>query len=128
KAILWVDVAVGRDRGVQSEQLLDSRGWEELVVSNAVLDTVGKARRLFLHPETPADSGALTTFDINDRVAPGTYRVVIDKAGRAFQLELEDGTVVQRGRCGQPVGDNVGFDWTPTAAVLKPGRTITFSV
>jgi capsular exopolysaccharide synthesis family protein len=132
KAILWVDVAVGRDRGFQSQDpaapTLDSRGWEELVVSNAVLDTVVKARRLFLHPETPADSAALTTFDINDRVAPGAYKVVIDKAGRAYELELEDGTVVQRGRVGEPVGDKVGFEWTPTAAVLKPGRTISFSV
>src|SRR5436190_1648683 len=128
KAILWVDVAVGRDRGVQSDQLLDSRGWEELVVSNAVLDTVVKERRLFIHPETPQDSAALTTFDITDRVAPGDYRVVVDKAGRAFRLELEDGTVVQRGRVGQPVGESVGFDWTPTAAMLKPGTTVKFGV
>lgn len=128
KAILWVDVAVGRDRGVQTDQLLDSRGWEELVVSNAVLDTVVKARRLFLHPETPADTAPLATFDITDRVAPGTYRLVVDKAGRAFRLELEDGTVVQRGRVGQAVGENVGFDWTPTAGALKPGSTITFNV
>src|SRR5438105_8921135 len=69
KAILWVDVAVGRDRGVQSEQLLDSKGWEELVVSNAVLDTVVKERRLFLHPEAPQDSAALVSFDVTDRVA-----------------------------------------------------------
>ncbi|HXO86397.1 MAG TPA: Wzz/FepE/Etk N-terminal domain-containing protein, partial [Gemmatimonadales bacterium] len=31
KAILWVDVAVGRERGAQTDQLLDSRGWVELV-------------------------------------------------------------------------------------------------
>ena len=124
KAILWVDVAVGRDRGVQSEQLLDSRGWEELVISNAVLDTVVKERRLFLHPEAPQDSAALVSFDVTDRVAPGKYRVVVDKAGRAFRLELDDGTVVQRGRVGQPVGENVGFDWTPSAAMLKAGSIL----
>jgi capsular exopolysaccharide synthesis family protein len=128
KAILWVDVAVGRDRGVQSEQLLDSRGWEELVISNAVLDSVVKARRLFLHPETPTDSAALASFDITDRVAPGDYRVVVDKAGRAFRLELDDGTVVQRGRVGEAVGENVGFDWTPAAGALKPGSTVAFTV
>ena len=128
KAILWVDVALGRERGAQSDQILDSRGWEELVVSNAVLDTVVRARHLFLHPQTPADAAVLTGFDITDRVAPGAYRVVVDKAGRAYRLELEDGTVVERGRVGQPVGENVGFDWTPTAAALKPGSTITFKV
>jgi capsular exopolysaccharide synthesis family protein len=126
KAILWVDVAVGRERGVQSEQLLDSRGWVELVTSNAVLDTVVKQRRLFLQPTTPNDSAALTTFGVGQTVVPGIYRLVVDKAGRAFRLELEDGTVVQRGRVGQPVGENLGFEWTPTS--LKPGSTINFRV
>ena len=132
KAILWVDVAVGRDRGVQSQDpaapTLDSRGWVELVTSNAVLDTVVKARRLFLHPTTPSDSAALTAFDVTEKVVPGVYRVIVDKAGRAFRLEMEDGTVVQRGRVGQPIGGNVGFDWTPTEGMLKAGSTIEFAV
>jgi len=128
KAILWVEVAVGRDRGVQSDQLLDSRGWVELVTSNAVLDTVVKERRLFLTPATKADSAALSAFDVGEKVVPGTYRLVVDKAGRAYRLELEDGTVLQRGRVGQPVGDNVGFDWTPSPAMLRAGTTINFSV
>jgi polysaccharide biosynthesis transport protein len=128
KAILWVDVAVGRDRGVQSDELLDSKGWLDLVTSNAVLDTVVKARRLFLHTETPEDSAALASFDITDRVAPGKYRAIVDKAGRGVRLEMEDGTVVQRGRVGQPIGENVGFDWTPTAEQLKPGSTVNFEV
>jgi len=128
KAILWVETAVGRERGVQSDELLDSRGWVELVTSNAVLDTVVKTRRLFLHPQTPADSAPLATFQVTERVVPGIYRLVIDKAGRALRLELEDGTVVQRGRVGQPVGENLGFDWTPAPAALKPGSTITFKV
>jgi succinoglycan biosynthesis transport protein ExoP len=128
KAILWVDVAVGRDRGVQSQQLLDSRGWVELVSSNAVLDTVVKQRGLFLHPETSADSAAVAGFDVADKVVPGKYRLIVDKAGRAFRLEMEDGTVVQRGRVGQPVGENLGFLWTPSPAQLKPGSTINFGV
>jgi len=128
KSILWVDVAVGRDRGVQSQQLLDSRGWVELVTSNAVLDTVVKQRRLFVTPGASADSAALVTFDVGEKVIPGNYHLIVDKAGRAWRLELEDGTVMQRGRVGQPVGDNAGFTWTPTAAMLKPGTTITFTV
>ncbi|HWC73505.1 MAG TPA: polysaccharide biosynthesis tyrosine autokinase [Gemmatimonadales bacterium] len=128
KSILWVDVAVGRDRGVPSDQQLDSRGWVELVTSNAVLDTVVRDQRLFVRPAIPDDSSALAGLDITDRVVPGKYRLVVDKPGRAFRLEMEDGTVVQRGRVGQPVGENVGFNWTPTAAQLKSGRTIEFSV
>ena len=128
KSILWVDVAVGRDRGVQTDETFDSRAWVELVTSNAVLDTVVRAQRLFLRPTTPADSTALSGFDVTARVVPGKYRLIVDRAGKAFRLEMEDGTVVQRGRVGQPVGDNIGFDWTPTAAQLKPGRTIEFGV
>ncbi|HXM37870.1 MAG TPA: polysaccharide biosynthesis tyrosine autokinase [Gemmatimonadales bacterium] len=128
KTILWVETAVGRDRGVQSDELLDSRGWVELVTSNAVLDTVVKTQRLFLHPRAPEDSAALKTFQITDRVIPGAYRLIVDKAGRALRLELEDGTVVGRGAVGQPVGENVGFDWTPASSALKPGSTINFKV
>lgn len=127
KSILWVETAVGRERGVQSEELLDSRGWVELVTSNAVLDTVVTTQRLFLHPQTKTDAAALATFQITDRVIPGAYRLIVDKAGRGLRLEMEDGTVVQRGRLGQPVGENVGFDWTP-GPELKPGSTITFKV
>ena len=128
KAILWVDVAVGRDRGIPSDEILDSKGWLDLVTSNAVLDTVVKARRLFLHTETPEDSAATSTLDVTDRVVPGKYRLIVDKAGRSFRLEMEDGTVVQKGRVGQAIGDNLGLDWTPTAAQLKPGTTVNFGV
>ncbi|HET9387353.1 MAG TPA: polysaccharide biosynthesis tyrosine autokinase [Gemmatimonadales bacterium] len=129
KAILWVDVANIRDRGGENDQqLLGDRGWLELVTSNAVLDTVVRQRRLFVTPMTAADSAALATFDVGAKVIPGKYRLAVDKNGRAWRLELEDGTVVQRGRVGQPVGDNAGFEWTPTAAMLKPGTTINFTV
>ncbi|MDP3910386.1 MAG: polysaccharide biosynthesis tyrosine autokinase [Gemmatimonadales bacterium] len=128
RAILWVETAVGRERGVRSDELLDSRGWVEIVTSNAVLDSVVRQQRLFLHPETAGDSVALRTFHITDRVVPGIYRLVVDKAGRAIRLELDDGTVIQRGRVGQPIGDNVGFDWQPAPGTLQPGSTIAFRV
>lgn len=128
KTILWVESAVGRDRGVRSEELLDSRGWVELVTSNTVLDTVVKQQRRFLNPANESDSAALRTLDVTDRIIPGTYRLVVDKQGRALRLEMEDGTVVDRGSVGQPLGENVGFDWTPAAGQLKPGSTITFRV
>lgn len=128
KAILWVEVAAGRDRGVQSEEILDSGGWIQLVTSNAVLDSVVKARRLFLKFEAPADSAVLTNLEVTDGVTPGVYRLVVDRAGRAMRLELEDGTVIQRARVGQPIGDNVGFDWTPRPGALSAGRTVTFQV
>ncbi|HTI05325.1 MAG TPA: polysaccharide biosynthesis tyrosine autokinase [Gemmatimonadales bacterium] len=130
KAILWVDVApVNRNQSAdQPDQLLGERGWMELVTSNTVLDTVVVQRRLFIHTDTREDSAALASFSVAERVVPGAYKLVVDKAGRAFRLEMEDGTVVQRGRVGQPVGDNIGFLWTPTAQVLKPGMTYAFKV
>jgi capsular exopolysaccharide synthesis family protein len=128
KTILWVETAVGRDRGVQSDELLDSRGWVELVTSNAVLDTVVKQRRLFIHTVAPEDTAAVAGLEVTERVIPGTYRLVVDKAGRAMRLEMEDGTVVSRGPVGQPIGENVGFDWTPSTSDLKPGSTVTFKV
>ena len=130
KAILWVDVAVPNraQTSDQPEQLLGERGWLELVTSNTVLDTVVMQRRLFIHPQTPADSAALASFNIGDRVVPGAYKLIVDKAGRAFRLQMEDGTEVQRGRVGEPVGDKIGFLWTPTSRELKPGETYSFKV
>ena len=128
KAILWVDVANPRDPSGLSGVELGDRGWLELVTSNAVLDSVVRERRLFVRGETPADSVALASFDVADKVIPGQYRLIVDKPGRAWRLELDDGTVIQRGLVGQPVGDKAGFVWTPTSAQLKPGSTITFSV
>ena len=128
KTILWVETAVGRDRGVQSAELLDSRGWVELVTSNAVLDTVVRERRLFLHPQASTDSVALADFNVSEKVIPGAYRLIVDRKGAAYRLEMEDGTVVGRGQVGGPIGANVGFDWRPSASVLKAGRTIAFRV
>jgi succinoglycan biosynthesis transport protein ExoP len=129
KTILWVDVDVGRERGITStDEFLGTKGWIELVTSNAVLDSVVKERRLFLQPLVPADTLALNALEVTNRVIPGTYRLNVDKAGRSFRLEMEDGTVVGRGTVGQAVGENVGLDWTPEASVLKRGSTITFTV
>ncbi len=129
KTILWVDVDVGRDRGIASpDEFMGTKGWVELVTSNIVLDTVVRQRRLFVTPIEPGDSTAVSGLDVTDRVIPGAYRLIVDKDGGTLRLEMEDGTVVDRGRVGQPLGENVGFDWTPAPDQLKAGRTVAFKV
>ena len=43
-------------------------------------------------------------------------------------MSANDGVVVERGRVGEPIGRSVGFDWTPSAAVLPAGEEIEFVV
>ncbi|PYR16025.1 MAG: hypothetical protein DMF98_28500, partial [Acidobacteria bacterium] len=48
--------------------------------------------------------------------------------GQTFHLQREDGTELEQGAVGSPVGRTLGFIWTPTTAVLTPGREVRFVV
>jgi len=90
KTILWVDVDVGRDRGIASpDEFMGTKGWVELVTSNIVLDTVVQQRRLFVTPIEPGDSTAVSGLDVTDRVIPGAYRLIVDKDGGTLRTIRE---------------------------------------
>src|SRR5256886_1256738 len=124
KTILWVDVDVGRDRGIASpDEFMGTKGWVELVTSNIVLDTVVQQRRLFVTPIEPGDSTAVSGLNVTDRVIPGAYRLIVDKDGGTLRLEKEDRTLVRRGRGGEPLGGHGGFEWAPAPDQLEGGDT-----
>jgi capsular exopolysaccharide synthesis family protein len=127
KAILWVETAAGRERGVESEELLDSRGWIDVVTSNAVLDTVVHQLRLYARPVSWADSVPLRTLTVSDRVIGGRYRLVVAGDSR-MRLELADGGVAQRAKVGEALGQAFGFRWAPPPETLKPGKVVEFDV
>jgi capsular exopolysaccharide synthesis family protein len=127
KAILWVETAAGRERGVQSDQLLDSRGWVDVVTSNAVLDSVVQDLRLYARPVVWADTVALRTMRVGDRVIGGRYRLVV-RGDRTMRLELADGGTAQRAKVGETLGAAFGFRWAPPAEVAKPGKVVEFDI
>ena len=133
KTILWVerparDAREAHDQTMGEEVVVATPGWMQLVTSNAVMDSVVRRLRLYLSPRTGADSVALASFDVREQAVPGIYRLVVDGSGRSFQLQLEDGSVVQTGTVGDSVGLDRGFLWAPGADVLRPNQQVAFSV
>jgi polysaccharide biosynthesis transport protein len=127
---LWVDGyhAAGRDGPLQPSRLLSSAGWIELMRSFSVLDPVVHELRLYVEPRLRADAAAFQGFELESRVRPGDYRFQVDRTGRSFTLARADGTVIERGQAGEPVGIAAGFRWLPPADVYVPGRQIDFTV
>ncbi len=131
RATLWVDVPDmrTRDQGpIQSDQLVGSSGWVDLLESHTVLDDVVRELRLYLSWETPGDTAPLATFAVTERVRPGTYRLAVAPGGGQFTLTTRAGDTLQRGAVGDWVGKNLGFAWQPPSTALSPGRTIEFTV
>ncbi|CAN5548425.1 hypothetical protein BH24GEM3_BH24GEM3_23060 [soil metagenome] len=129
---IWIENSAMRaERGggpIRSAELLRSQAWVELLRSYAVLEPVAREQGLFVATSSAADSAALGSLRLQEVFTPGSYRLAVDPAGRGFELSAQDGTVLQRGTVGEPIGQELGFDWTPAPEALRPGRTIEFSI
>ena len=131
QATIWIQSSEARgtpDRGpIGANQLLAPTAWGDLLKSYVVLDAVARERRLYLQAR-PRDVPALAGFAVGDQFTPGRYRLSVDHDGQTFRLQSEDGTELEQGAVGSPVGRTLGFIWTPTTAVLTPGREVRFVV
>lgn len=131
-ATIWIETSQpGQSSGqgpIQSGQLLHSFAWLDLLKSYTVLDSVVLEQRLYLSVHSPADSAVMADFGVSDPVRPGFYRLTVDKDGKRWTLADTDGTKSVQGVVGQPIGEELGFNWTPPAKELVPGRTVEFSV
>ena len=112
---------------IQEGQLLEASSWQDLVRSYLVLDDVVREMHLYLTPLVPADSSALSMLQLKDRYRPGQYSVTVDRSGKAYVLSSV-AAEIERGTVGDSIGQAVGFAWAPGANVLRPGRTIGFTV
>jgi capsular exopolysaccharide synthesis family protein len=135
KAILWVERPSQNrqdDRDlIQAEvssQTLDAPGWVQVATSNAVLDSVVRRLRLYITPKQPEDAPAVASVEPGENLVPGIYRLAVARDGRTFELDREDGSLVQKGTVGDTIGTTAGFTWLPNASQLTPGRKIEFSV
>lgn len=130
QATMWVEASEGNtdETGpIRTGQLLESYAWLELLKSYAVLDHVVEEEHLYVQAASPADAPALADFGLTSRFRPGTYQITIDPTGRYFALS-HAGSVVERGRVGEPVGRAAGFDWVLAPGRIPPQRTVEFTV
>src|SRR3989454_69913 len=135
RATVWLEIpdqsAHERDQGpFQSGQLLGTAtGWLDLLRSHVVLDDVVRQWRLYLKPQSAADSAALATLTVTGDVRPGRYRLQVAAAANRFRLlDVDAKVVLQEGAVGHSVGAALGFTWVPPAAVLRPGVSVQFTV
>src|SRR2546422_473493 len=135
RATVWLEIpdpsAHERDQGpFQSGQLLGpATGWLDLLLSPVVPDDVVRQWRLYLKPQSAADSAALATLTVTGDVRPGRYRLQVAAAANRFRLlDVDAKVVLQEGAVGDSVGATLGFTWVPPAAVLRPGASVQFTV
>ncbi|HSH46170.1 MAG TPA: polysaccharide biosynthesis tyrosine autokinase [Longimicrobiales bacterium] len=129
-ATLWVERANREEaqRGpIRPAELLEASSWLDLLRSLMVMEHVVHEQRLFLSHPTETDSTLLAGLRVDERVAGGRYRLAVDHTAEAFTLRSDDGTVLQRGAFGEPVGSELGIRWQPDLSSFPEGE-IAFSL
>ena len=108
--------------------VLASQDGLNLVQSTGVVNGVVEDLRLYLHPESAADSAALAGFTAPNGVQAGEYRLAVDPTAHAWRLLDADGVLRDRGAVGDSVGRRLGFRWRPDPALLTARREVAFRV
>ena len=133
QATVWIDAPDNRrepDRAgpIRPGGLLSSDAWIDLLRSYVVLDHVVREQRLYLELKTIDDTARFSAFGVTETFRPGDYVLKVDDAGRNYVLASADGVELEHGAVGDSIGTQLGFLWTPTAALLPPGRTVEFTL
>jgi capsular exopolysaccharide synthesis family protein len=129
---VWFGAAMagsGANGPIRQGMLLDNAGWQSLLRSSTVLDSVIFNRNLFIELANAEDSLAFQDFGVDQaRLEPGTYRLEYDENGRGFVLRDDRGNRIQSGAWQDSVGAAVGFRWVPARAHVPQDRPLEFRV
>src|SRR3989475_10223737 len=135
RVTVWLEIADQsaheRDQGpFESGQLLGTAtGWLDLLRSHVVLDDVVRQWRLYLKPQSAADSAALATLTVPGDVRPGRYRLGRAAAPNRLLSPAADAQVVlQEATPGEAIGAALGLVWVPPAGTVQPGGRVDFTV
>jgi succinoglycan biosynthesis transport protein ExoP len=138
RARIWIAQEAfrpGEDRATPlgERQILDASAWAELLTSNVVLDSVVQQMSLFVAPKKREDVdlfSANTPFKSRGTLQPGSYTLALDGNGRytlrGKPRHARTDQTLETGTLGSPVGQRLGFDWTPPR--LRGQREIEFDV
>jgi len=112
---------------IRTSGLLESGAWIELLRSFAVLDSVVVAERLYVR--APFEySDAFASFGLAERFATGEFELTVADNGRDYVLTSAAGVVAGQGTLGEPIGQELGFVWSPPVASFPPGESVRFTV
>lgn len=99
---------------IRTDQLLQNRGWLDLVRSFRVLDEVVKRRQLYLETETDAERRHFLGFALQEKFTPGVFRLQVTASGNRAALLNRDGAVLDDQAVGDSLGKDLGFQWIPS--------------
>lgn len=113
---------------LRDDALLDAQGWQDLLKSYSIADSVVMQLALYLEPAKAADSVVFRGFQLNrQRFYPGEY--TLEVAGARYTLRDKIGAINETGFVGDSIGrQTAGFLWRPSKAALGDERTIEFRV
>ncbi len=111
---------------IRSDQLLQNRGWLELIRSFRVLDEVVRRRQLYLELSSEPQRRYFAGFTLAEKFTPGAFRLLVSPGGDRVSLQSRDGVVLDERAVGDSIGSRMGFHWVPSA--LEPGLSIDFVV
>lgn len=128
---LWIEVERRQTTGdvapIRASGLLEGNAWIEVLRSYQVLDSVVIEQGLYV--QAPEEYAApFRSLELAERFAPGEYQLEVGEDGASFTLAVKDGTAVQRGTLGEPIGQDLGFRWTPAPGSFPAGEGVGFSV
>ena len=113
---------------IQTGPVLSTDGWTDVFQSRAVLLPVVDSLGLHLRVEDADHRRLFGSFQAVDNMVPGAYRLFVAEGGR-WQLRREgQGSPVEQGRSGEPIGSSSGFAWTPDLSTVGPGTDIEFTL
>lgn len=106
--------------------------WTELARSYSVLDKVVGKLALYVTPDEAADTTLVRTLFPTDSLQPGPYVLAIKgnqyTLTRTAEARGEVEKVVETGAVGDSIGRSVGFQWQPSADLLRRRDKIGFYV
>ena len=111
---------------IRESQLLQNRGWLDLVRSFAVLEEVVRRRRLYLEHAGAEDFRYFESFEVAERFVPGRYTLRVNAAGNRVSLLDRDDAELESQAVGDSIGRNLGFRWLPPN--LSAGLELRFTV
>ncbi|HZD80881.1 MAG TPA: polysaccharide biosynthesis tyrosine autokinase [Actinomycetota bacterium] len=129
-AMVWFDTPernASSPMPIEVASFLSAPSWADLLQSYAVLDGVVDELRLYVQPADAADRRLFRDFELSDDARYGTYRLEVEADTTCVLYDLQD-RQIQVARPGEPIGESLGWRWTPPAEGLRPGHEVIFSV
>ncbi|HKR09330.1 MAG TPA: polysaccharide biosynthesis tyrosine autokinase [Gemmatimonadaceae bacterium] len=128
---IWVNSGSIQQSGpIKAGQLVPQTSWPDLLRSFAIVDSVVNTLRLNVFYQQRGDSALLASLQTMPNLRPGTYFLAVDSAGGTYALKTgkHHDVILERGHVGDSIGRSVGVHWVPDPRLLRPGRTVLFSV